>query len=109
MTLQGRGGWLSRKVTGRPFPCAGLLTSHLQGLAMSTQFKCTTDQLITPEFLRLLAIANHRENQKAKAYAAACRAWGLLNKFTRTRKKTTDFKAKHRARLAVAMNKLRAV
>lgn len=64
---------------------------------------------ITPEFLRVLSMAQYKERQIEKKYVAACKAFGLLNKFTNPRAKTQAFKKKHRARIAAALVKLRAV
>lgn len=70
---------------------------------MTTSFKCTTDQLITPEFLRLLAIANYKENRRLACVAAARRALAIANKL-----KNAAYKKTHQSRIFSALNKLRA-
>jgi ABC-type antimicrobial peptide transport system ATPase subunit len=64
---------------------------------------------ITPEYLRVLSIAQYKERLRERKYVAACKAFGLLNKFTSSRVKTKAFKKKHRARIAAALVQLRAV
>ena len=71
---------------------------------MTTSFKCSTAQLITPEFLRLLAIANHKENIRVRRVAAARRALAIANKLKNAATKKT-----HKSRIFSALNKLRAV
>lgn len=71
---------------------------------MSTQFKCTTAQLITPEFLRLLAVATHKENMRVRRVGLIRKAMGLCGKL-----KPSQTRARHSKRLLIALNKARAV
>lgn len=70
---------------------------------MTTSFKCTTDQLITHEFLRLLAIATKKENQRVRRLEAARRALSICNRL-----KPSATKGRHASRIFSAINKLRA-
>lgn len=71
---------------------------------MTTSFKCTTHELITPEFLRLLAIANRKEDLRVRRLAAARRALAICNRL-----KPSPTKGRHASRIFSAINKLRAV
>ena len=66
-------------------------------------FKCTTAELLTPEFLRLLAIATAKENQRLAKLKAARRALSFCNRL-----KPGATKARHKSRIFSAMNKARA-
>lgn len=66
-------------------------------------FKCTTAELITPEFLRLLALATAKENQRLEKLKAARRAIAICNKL-----KPSPTKARHAGRIFRAINQLRA-
>jgi len=66
-------------------------------------FTCTAAELLTPEFLRLLAIATTKENQRLAKLKAARRALSICGKL-----KPSPFKARNSARVLTFMNKLRA-
>lgn len=69
-----------------------------------TKFRCTTAELATPEFLRLLALATYKENRRLARVAAARRALAIANKLKNAATKKT-----HQSRIFSALNKLRAV
>ena len=68
-----------------------------------TRFNCTTAELNTPEFLRLLAIAQFKENRRIARVHAARRALAIANKLKNAATKKT-----HQSRIFSALNKLRA-
>lgn len=68
-----------------------------------TRFRCTTAELATPEFLRLLALATDKENQRLAKLQAARRALSLCNRL-----KPGATKAKNNSRILRALNSLRA-
>jgi hypothetical protein len=71
---------------------------------MTTSFKCTTAQLITPEFIRLLAKAQLKENRKQWLIGLLCHALRICGKL-----KPSPTRARHSQRLFIALNKARAV
>lgn len=80
----------------------GDVNQSTNGATMST-FTCTTAELLTPEFLRLLAIATTKENQRLQKLSAARRALSLCNRL-----RAGDTKKKNNARIFRALNQLRA-
>lgn len=68
-----------------------------------TRFNCTTAELVTPEFLRLLAIASYKEKKRQERLEAGRRALAAANKL-----KNDAVKKYHQSRIFRALNKLRA-
>lgn len=66
-------------------------------------FTCTTAELATPEFIRLLALATIKENQRLEKKRLARLALSICNKL-----KPGATKARHSSRILRALNSLRA-
>ena len=68
-----------------------------------TRFTCTSAELNADEFLRLLVIAQFKENRRLARIQAARRALAIANKLKNAAAKKT-----HQSRIFSALNKLRA-
>lgn len=94
----GGGGFLVAALATLTGTKIGQLTGRLM-----THFNCTTAELATPEFLRLLALATIKENQRLEKKRLARFALSICNKL-----RPGATKARHNSRILRALNSLRA-